>query len=207
MQKNTNDEVSERGLTEQLASARAMLAKLKAAAEDADAEAQRWQTTFERDPSPEAHTSSAVAVQRAKNAAGAVEKQEQEIAKISFHIADLERSAIAAAYREQHAATEASFKQAGMALIGAIEGFDNALSSLRQLNSARVAAREKGVPFGADMRIEEFLSVFNGVIAELTASQSHDHTTTWAKATHASGDHNVSLHIRRPTVNVPRSML
>lgn len=87
-------------LATEVSKARAQLERLRGAAADAQAEADRWQTTFEREPTPQAHTSAAVAKQKAANAKAAAERFELEtlaplIAKQQSQADDAERAVLA----------------------------------------------------------------------------------------------------------------
>src|SRR5262245_41584261 len=75
--------------------------KLIESAGDAEAEAQRWQTTFEREPTEQAHATAAVARQRAKNAQAAAEAFERDtlaplVAERNKLELDTERTVLAA---------------------------------------------------------------------------------------------------------------
>jgi hypothetical protein len=65
-------------LTSALEKARAQLERLNEVATDAETEASRWETTFQKEPTPQAHTSAAVARQKATNARAEAQAFERE---------------------------------------------------------------------------------------------------------------------------------
>jgi hypothetical protein len=135
---------------EQIARAKAHLDKLRAAAGDADADADRWQTAFEREPTAQAHTNAAVAAQKAKNARVDVETFER--VTLQPLLANQRRAEIAkvetAVLAQQKAAID-ELDGAFATLVEAIERLDNVIGTFTALHYARHDARQKGVGLGA----------------------------------------------------------
>lgn len=183
------------------------LQQLEQKADEATAEARRWATAFEREPTPEGHTNAAVAAQRAKNALAAVEAQREQLSRLKARQRKREQDELAQAYRAKHAETVSLFEGAGRALVEAVRSFDDALKQLTALQVARQAAVAKNVPFGDNLQLEEFVRVFNGELGAVTAQRPQDNGTVFANAVYANGENTIAIHLRRPTTAVPRSML
>lgn len=131
-------------IAQRIETARAMLAKLQVAADDAEAEAKRWQTTFERDPTEQAALAKEVAKQRAVNASVAAVTHERELDVLIDQQRHQARAVLAAECNDSMARVLAEFKAAEDQIAAGIAAYASAVTKLGAQHGQRVAAQQAG---------------------------------------------------------------
>lgn len=134
---NSTDDLDTR-----IASAEKQLAKLREAADDADAEAERWRVTFEREPTSESHANQAIYGQRAVNARAALEAFDKEqrqplIASRNAAIRERENARLLASVAE----LDAAFAAVRDSLVAAAKALEALPPALWRFESTRQSVR------------------------------------------------------------------
>lgn len=192
-------------LDQQIDSARAKLAELQGVAEDAEAEAARWATTFQRDPSEEAFSRKAVTAQQAKNArAAAVAFERETLEALLNQKRQSERDAIGRALKAREDAVRARFADAVGQLAGSLRELDGAIADLTELHGPRLDAQRAGVPL-FPLSLADIISELSGRLSEFDGRTAHElqHTGASIKFDRFSPTPTVIIHVQRPAVSVP----
>jgi ribosome-binding protein aMBF1 (putative translation factor) len=130
--------------------ARAELERLEGAAADAEAEAARWKTVFEREPTEQAFASRGVAEQRARNARAAADAYVRDVlAPLEAAQRSAERKALADAIGEEENSIRDEFQDALAAFIDGARRLDGAIKLLGTMHDKRLAATQKGALLGS----------------------------------------------------------
>jgi len=196
-------------LIRQIESAQAKLAKLHEAATDAAAEAARWQTAFEREPTPEAHQNQAIWSQKAINArsvAGAFERDALE--PLIANERKTARDAITREVAAMDARILSEFDSAMTLVAEGIQAMDDAIASLARHHGARVAAQREGAVVH-QLSLEQIMRAANSKLSGLRAvDQSSRYAQGEAQAYFApnGNDATVTLNFIRPAHAVPLAL-
>ncbi len=191
-------------LDDKITQARHALATLNEAAVETEAEAQRWQVAFEREPTAEAHQNLAVWTQKAKNARAAIEKHEAEVLwKLEAERKAQQFKAAAAKYDQQVARVQEEMDAACDAFIAAARRLDGAIDELRKLGEVRLEVREVGYQ-PIPVRLENFVDSFNTRLrVAFPVDRAYPHTTH-TRCSFGSSDAFVVVEINRPAAKVPQ---
>lgn len=196
-------------LSQQIEAARGKLAALQSAADDAEAEAQRWATTFEREPSEEAFSRKAVTAQKAQNARAEVGAFERDtLGRLLAQERQAEREAIA---RDLHAKEEAvreRFARAIESVAAGVRELDAAIAVLAELHGPRLEAQGAGVPL-YPLSLTNIIGELSGRLREFEGSGAHEIQHTHAVLTFEKHTQSpcVVLQFNRPTHSVPTPLL
>lgn len=184
----------------EISGAEAQLAKLCGAAEDAEAEAARWRTAFEREPTSESLANKEIFGQRAKIAKAAAETFERDqlnplkSAKRQAQLNTIDRELS----REIRAA-EAQFTKAGNTLFDLAQSLDAAVEQWSALHEKLQTARAAGVAVNA-VSLERVIAALNEKLSPLRGN-AHELATKHAHIAFVEGagnDVRIHLEINRP---------
>jgi hypothetical protein len=133
-------------LEAQIAEASAQLALLQDAASDADADAQRWQVVFERDPTTEAHAEASVAAQKAKNAHAKVSAfNEGKLTALQGQLFRAKLQELKAGIDAETLKIHEKFEDALAHITAGAELLKEAIGILARQEKPRIAASQAGV--------------------------------------------------------------
>ncbi len=193
---------------EQLDAARAELAKLEELANDAEAEAQRWATTFEREPSEEAFTKQAITKQRAKNIREEAQAfQRGPLNDLLAQQANAEREIAQAELDKELNAIMEKFDRTGRLLADALREMDGSLNELTRFERVRTELGQKGAR-AARISIESvLLQLSERHCREFRGNQLNQHLTNFSMVLSDYGNEAaVSISVNRQVPRqVPRS--
>lgn len=145
-QTETETQPDTTALEQQIETGQARLAKLREAAEEAEAEAGRWRTTFEREPTAESHANKEIYAQRAKNASAAAEQHEREVLAPLLTKRELARQqAIRSELDGKASKILEDYESALDLIVAAADRLNEATRELAAQANPRHAARFKGV--------------------------------------------------------------
>lgn len=192
-------------LAPEVEAARAALANLQGAADDAEAEAQRWATTFEREPTPQAHTNAAVSKQKAVNARATAQAYERDVLQplVQRQIA-AERAEIARELDATERAALRRFEVASEHLESFVRELDGAIAEFGALHLPRHEAQRAGVPRGR-LSLADTVARMNERLAEFRGSSVEMHLKHAAITyePHSANDAPITVTIHRPAKAVP----
>jgi hypothetical protein len=205
MQTQTSTKTSpvELPITQRIETAQAMLAKLQSAADDADAEAKRWSTTFDREPTEQAALTKLVAERKAINAREAVATHERDaLGALLEQERQQTRAALAAEANESVAGILRDFKAAEDQIASGVVAFDRAVSKLAGAHHTRMRAQEAGA-YILPVLLRDIITTMNERFGALRAQNAQHTTNAVARFIDSSGDSNVRLEFTRPAGHVP----
>lgn len=197
-------------LAEKVKAAEAQLETLRAAAGDAEAEAQRWEVTFKREPTEQAHAKKGVAAQKAVNAREAVETFEREtLAPLVRQLRSAKAAAARAEYEAKERALRAKFETAFDHFVAAISGLDEAIAEMPTLQGARLEAEGKGAGV-SPITLGALVGILDERFQRFHGRNQYEcvHTAARAMLEHAQSrsDATICIHIQRPAASVPQLM-
>ena len=148
----------------QIADAEAQKTRLEGAAEDAEAEAERWRVTFEREPTAQAHTEHAVAMQKAKNARTAVATFERDtIGALLERKSAKEREELAVQHRAAIEDGRIARERLSRAVKTFIADLDGAAKDLRDALEAQRTTAQTAPRYETEIaRVNEELVMYRG---------------------------------------------
>jgi hypothetical protein len=173
MQTQTTTETKPRDFDSEIGKERAQLEKLEGLAQDAEAEAARWQTAFTREPPPESHTNAAIYGQRANNARAAAQAYDREtVQPLLKQQRQAERDGITRVLEQEQTAAERTFARAVTLIHDGARLLDTGIAELTTVHEHRLEAQRQGAivpPFS----LARIVDALNEKLAELTG-QPHE---------------------------------
>ncbi len=208
MQTQTSTETTkpEPPIADRIETARAQLAKLKQAVDDASAEAKRWALAFEREPTAQADTEARVCGQKAKNAATAAATFEQEVLQALIdEKRNAERALVGAEVERERVAVLGQFDDAADAVVAAAQMLDGALAALTAYHATCV--RAGGAPGGGRaFSLERTCAQLNERLAAARGRIQQDQLTENAHIHFTRGgghDQRIVVELTRSATKVP----
>lgn len=191
----------ENNIESKIEAARGELSRLQEAASDAAAEAERWEKTFERDPSDEAFTRKAVTRQRAENARAAMETHERDV--LGALLLEQRRTKLATIDRSlaaSEAAVRQRFANALSTIAAGVRQLDAAIGALAEQHEPRLTARRDGVLL-RPLSLREIITDVSSELEPLTGG-AHELEHTHAHISFEQ-EKTVALRFNRPATAVP----
>ncbi|HKY37215.1 MAG TPA: hypothetical protein VJN18_14830 [Polyangiaceae bacterium] len=190
-------------LDQQIEVAKAQLVKLTQATADTVAEAQRWRTAFEHEPTAETDSNARIWSQKAKNAEAAVEQHEQGVVwKLEAQKKELQFDLAEAALNRQQDAALAKLSATKAAFVTAARLLDEAMQEFRELGKVRLEAQQVGYQ-PVPLRFDNIVRDFGAALAAELFDYHVGASTHAAAGFHNSNTPFVQITINRPASAVP----